>query len=91
MLNIDLYLSALRLKWVNKIFTDDNNTVWKKIENPIFANYNYVAALVQSSKNLFKKNMLIEIPLRSVKVAYTALRQLAETCFRSSFSYHISL
>ena len=46
MLNIESYLLALRLKWVNKIFTDDNNTAWKKIENPFFANYNYVATLV---------------------------------------------
>ena len=59
----------------------------EKIENSFFANYNCVVALVQSTKNLFNKNMLMKIPLRSVKVAYTALRQLAEICFGSSFSY----
>ena len=30
--------------------------------------------------------MLMEIPLRLVKIAYTALRQLAEVCFGSSVS-----
>ena len=59
----------------------------EKIENSFFANYNYVVALVQSTKNLFNKNMHMKIPLRLVKVAYTALRQLAEICFGSSFSY----
>ena len=31
--------------------------------------------------------MLMEIPLRSVKVTYTALRQIEEIRFGSSFSY----
>ena len=53
MLNIDSYLLALRLKWVNSIFTDGKNTAWKKIENLFFANYDYVAALVQSTKKPF--------------------------------------
>ena len=46
MLNIDSYFLALRLKWVNSIFTHGNNTACKEVENLFFTNYDYVAALV---------------------------------------------